>query len=78
MAARFAQVGAAGELPTRWGLTGWPEGMASQSAERCYRAWLTARGGMGNSEERDMIRQVSEYLERNGESRFTHYARHLL
>ena len=75
VAARFAQVGAAGELATSWGLTGWPEGMALQSAERCYRAWLTARGGTGNAEERDMIRQVSEYLERNGESRFTHYAR---
>ena len=75
VAARFAQAGAAGELATSWGLTGWPEGMALQSAERCYRAWLTARGGTGNAEERDMIRQVSEYLERNGESRFTHYAR---
>ena len=75
VAARFAQVGAAGELATAWGFTGWPEGMAMQSAERCYRAWLSARGGLGNAEERDMIRQVTEFLERNGESRFTHYAR---
>jgi putative DNA primase/helicase len=74
VAARFAQVGAAGELATEWGLTGWPEGMALQSAERCYRAWLSARGGLGNAEERDMIRQVKEFLERYGESRFTHYA----
>lgn len=75
VAARFAQVGAAGELATSWGLTGWPEGMALESAGRCYRAWLMARGGADNAEERDMIRQVSEYLERNGESRFTHYGR---
>jgi putative DNA primase/helicase len=75
VAARFAQVGAAGELATAWGLTGWTEGMALQSAERCYRAWLSARGGLGNAEERDMIRQVAEFLERYGESRFTHYAR---
>ena len=75
VAARFALVGAAGELATSWGITGWPEGMALQSAERCFRAWLTARGGTGNAEERDMIRQVVEYLERNGESRFTPWAR---
>ena len=75
VAARFAQVGAAGEQATAWGFTGWPEGMALQSAERCYRAWLSARGGLGNAEERDMIRQATEFLERYGESRFTHYAR---
>lgn len=75
VAARFAQVGAAGELATAWGFTGWPEGMALQSAERCYRAWLSARGGLGNAEERDMVQQVREFLERYGESRFTHYAR---
>jgi putative DNA primase/helicase len=75
VAARFAQVGAAGELATAWDFTGWPVGMALHSAERCYRAWLSARGGLGNAEERDMIRQVAEFLERNGESRFTHYAR---
>jgi putative DNA primase/helicase len=75
VAARFAQVGAAGELATSWGLTGWPDGMAMQSAERCYRSWLSARGGTGNAEERDMIRQVAEFIERYGESRFTHYAR---
>lgn len=75
VAARFAQVAAAGELATSWGITGWPEGMAMKSVEGCYRAWLSARGGAGNAEERDMIRQVIEFLERNGESRFTHYGR---
>jgi putative DNA primase/helicase len=75
VAARFAQVGAAGELASHWGLTGWPEGAALQAAERCFHAWLNARGGTGNAEERSMIRQVIAFLESNGDSRFTHYAR---
>lgn len=75
VAARFAQVGAAGELASHWGLTGWPEGAALQAAERCFHAWLNARGGTGNTEERSMIRQVIAFLESNGDSRFTHYAR---
>mgnify|MGYP000131917832 FL=1 len=75
VASRFAQVGAAGELASHWGLTGWPEGAALQAAERCFHAWLNARGGTGNAEERSMIRQVIAFLESNGDSRFTHYAR---
>ena len=75
VAARFAQVGAAGELATFWGLTGWLEGEATRGAKTCFYAWLKSRGGTGNSEERHMINQVRECLERYGENRFTDYRR---
>ena len=68
--ARFALVGAAGELATEAGLTGWPKGEAERGARECFNAWLVARGGIGNSEETMMLRQVRHFLEANGDGRF--------
>lgn len=68
--ARFALVGAAGELATEAGLTGWNKGEAEQAARECFNAWLVARGGIGNSEETMMVRQVRHFLEANGDGRF--------
>ncbi|MDQ7745675.1 DUF927 domain-containing protein [Hydrogenophaga pseudoflava] len=68
--ARFALVGAAGELATEAGLTGWHKGEAEQAARECFNAWLVARGGIGNSEETMMVRQVRHFLEANGDGRF--------
>lgn len=69
--ARFALVGAAGELATEWGITGWQPGEAMQAAITCFKAWLQAFGGEGNKEERAMIDQVRHFLELHGEARFT-------
>ncbi|PTQ77452.1 uncharacterized protein (DUF927 family) [Nitrosomonas oligotropha] len=71
VAARFALAGAAGELATEWGVTGWQPGASMQSAITCFKAWLQAFGGEGNKEERAMIEQVRHFLELHGESRFT-------
>lgn len=71
VAARFALVGAAGELATDWGVTGWPPGESIQSAMKCFKDWLAAFGGEGNHEERTMIEQVRHFLELHGEARFT-------
>lgn len=71
VAARFALAGAAGELATDWGITGWPPGSSMQAAMTCFKAWLQAFGGEGNKEERAMIEQVRHFLELHGESRFT-------
>lgn len=73
--ARFALVGAAGELATRAGLTGWPPGESSGAACECFNAWLKARGGMGNGEVRAMLQQVRQFLEAHGEGRFTWWHR---
>jgi uncharacterized protein (DUF927 family) len=75
VAYRFALVGAAGELATAWGLTGWPEGEAMKAASTCFHAWLDRRGGEGNQEERAMLSQVREFLRRYGESAFSDWDR---
>jgi putative DNA primase/helicase len=69
--ARFALVGAAGELATAAGLTGWAVGESEQAARECFNAWLAARGGIGNGEETAMLRQVRRFLEAHGAGRFT-------
>ena len=73
--ARFALVGAAGELATAAGLTGWPVGESERAARACFTAWLAARGGSGNGEVVAMLRQVRRFLEQHGEGRFTMWHR---
>lgn len=68
--ARFALVGAAGELATAAGLTGWPAGESEAAAHACFKAWLASRGGIGNGEVTAMLRAVRRFLEANGEGRF--------
>ena len=73
--ARFALVGAAGELATTAGLTGWSGGESEQAARACFAAWLAARGGNGNGEVVAMLRAVLRFLETHGEGRFTWWHR---
>jgi len=75
VADRFALVGAAGELATKMGITGWPAGAAIVAAGRWYKSWVSNRGGEGNQEERAMLAQVRGFLERHGEGRFTDWSR---
>jgi putative DNA primase/helicase len=73
--ARFALVGAAGELATAAGLTGWPAGESDAAARACFNAWLAARGGIGNGEVVAMLRGVRRFLETHGEGRFAMWHR---
>ena len=73
--ARFALVGAAGELATAAGLTGWPVGESERAARACFNAWLATRGGIGNGEVVAMLRAVRRFLETHGEGRFTWWHR---
>ena len=73
--ARFALVGAAGEIATQAGLTGWPVGESERAARACFNAWLTARGGNGNGEIVAMLRQVRRFLELHAEGRFAMWHR---
>lgn len=75
VADRFALVGAAGELATMYGLTGWAPGEAIQAARTCLGAWMSRRGGEGNQEERAALAAVREFLRRYGESSFTEWDR---
>ncbi len=72
---RFAVVAAAGELATEAGITGWAVGEAKRAARRCFEAWLGARGHIDNAEEAGALRQVRQFLELNGEGRFTWWTR---
>jgi putative DNA primase/helicase len=73
--ARFALVGAAGELATSAGLTGWPSGESEAAAIACFNAWLSARGGAGNGEVVAVLRAVRRFLETHGEGRFAMWHR---
>ncbi len=73
--ARFALVGAAGEMATAAGLTGWPAGESERAALACFGAWLAARGGNGNGEVVAMLRQVRRFLETHGDGRFAMWHR---
>ncbi|MBL8376998.1 MAG: DUF927 domain-containing protein [Burkholderiales bacterium] len=75
VARRFAAVAVAGELATEAGITGWPDGEATQAAKACFHAWLASRGGIGNAEDLAMVRQVRAFIEAHGEARFTHWDR---
>jgi uncharacterized protein (DUF927 family) len=69
--ARFGLIAAAGEIATRLGLTGWPEGESIRAATGCFQGWLDRRGGAGYQEEREALAQVRLFLELHGESRFS-------
>jgi uncharacterized protein (DUF927 family) len=70
VATRFGLIGAAGELATAAGVTGWPEGVALAAAARCFHDWLQRRGGVGNADEARALSQVKLFFERYGEARF--------
>jgi uncharacterized protein (DUF927 family) len=70
VARRFALAAVAGELATRYKLTGWLEGEATQAALKCFAAWLEGNGGNGNREERAILSQVRAFFEAHGASRF--------
>jgi putative DNA primase/helicase len=67
---RFGLIATAGELATTFGLTGWPEGEATNAALKCFRAWLSRRGAVGDYDVQAGIQQVQAFVERHGASRF--------
>jgi uncharacterized protein (DUF927 family) len=70
VARRFGLVAMAGEIATRYGLTGWAHGEAIRAAGKCFGAWLESFGGTGNHEERALLAQVRGFFEQHGASRF--------
>ncbi|HET8898938.1 MAG TPA: DUF927 domain-containing protein, partial [Rhodanobacteraceae bacterium] len=70
VAQRLALIGAAGELATMQGITGWPAGEALRAVRVAFAAWLDARGGAGEAEPRAMVRQVQAFIGLHSEGRF--------
>lgn len=69
-AGRFAMLALAGEVATEYGITGWPEGAAIEAAVVGFKAWQSTRGH-GNDERRQILEQVSGFIARHGDSRFS-------
>jgi uncharacterized protein (DUF927 family) len=67
---RFALVAAAGELATRFGITGWERGESRRAAVRCFRDWIRERGGLEQSDVEGGIRQVRYLLQTRGAGHF--------
>ena len=68
VASRFALAGAAGELATKWGLTGWQPNESMDAAAACFAAWLTGRV-VGGDDQR-AVDQVRSFLKLHGTTRF--------
>ncbi len=75
VADRFALVAVAGEMATRMGLTGWPEGEAKSAALRCFADWLHDRGGIGNREGIDALAHVRQMIATHGRGRYVAWER---
>lgn len=69
-AARFALLALAGELATEYGVTGWDEEQSTNAATLAYSLWAKARG-QGNDEGPQIVRQLTEFLDKHGDSRFS-------
>jgi uncharacterized protein (DUF927 family) len=67
---RFALVAAAGEEGIAAGVLPWPKGEAWAAAVKCFRAWLSSRGGIGAAEVQDGLEQVRAFFQAHGASRF--------
>ncbi|AMV13834.1 DUF927 domain-containing protein [Legionella pneumophila serogroup 1] len=70
VARRFALVAIAGELATKYGLTGWSEGEATNAAFSCFLTWREGFGLDGNREDRAILSQVRSFFALHGASRF--------
>ena len=67
-ASRFALAGAAGELATTWGLTGWQPNESMGAAAACFASWLTGRVAGGDDQRG--VDQVRSFLKLQGATRF--------
>ncbi len=67
---RFALVAAAGEVASALGVTGWPQSAAAEAALRCFRDWLSERGGIGSSKVADAQARLRRAVEVDGHARF--------
>lgn len=74
VARRFGLVAHAGELARAFGLVPWKPGEATAAAAACFASWLATFGGVGNREERQLLRQVRAFFELHGSSRFENRA----
>jgi uncharacterized protein (DUF927 family) len=66
----FFTLGFAGELATRYGISGWPVGAALTAAIDEFGHWIAHKGGYGNQEEKRMLEQVKHFFATYSQSKF--------
>jgi putative DNA primase/helicase len=73
----LALIAAAGELASKFGITGWEVAKeeAIKGVMKCFQDWLNIRGDLGMHEESHALAQVRNYFELHGESRFSPWER---
>ncbi len=70
VASRFVVLAAAGELAIKLGILPYKVGEAFEAVGTCFQAWLEERGGNGNYEAEEAIKQVCSFIETHHSSRF--------
>jgi putative DNA primase/helicase len=66
----FALVAMAGELATGYGLTGWTVGEALRAAVEAFNVWRAFRGP-GQTEDRQILQGVQDFILKFGDARFS-------
>jgi putative DNA primase/helicase len=66
----FFTIGFAGELATRYGITGWSVGEALSAALKCFNDWLEDKGGLGNQEEKQILEQIRYFFSTYAQGKF--------
>jgi putative DNA primase/helicase len=67
----IALVALAGELATRYGITGWQPGTAFDAARYCFRLWAQSRPTQTDFEQVDILRRLRDFIDKHGDSRFS-------
>ncbi|MEQ1601857.1 MAG: DUF927 domain-containing protein [Methylophilaceae bacterium] len=70
VARRFALIALAGELGTKYGITGWKAGDATNAAAECFKVWQSMRG-TGTHERRQVLELVQGFIDKHGSGRFS-------
>jgi len=70
VADRFAVIALAGELAIRTGLLPWEAGAALMACRQLFNEWMLHCGD-GNTEDRQILACVADFIDRHGDSRFS-------
>ncbi|MGZ4954400.1 MAG: DUF927 domain-containing protein [Methylobacter sp.] len=69
-ASRFALYAMAGELAIEAGIISWPQGSALEACKLMFAEWQVMRG-TGATEHKQILQNVSDYLLKHGDTKFT-------
>ncbi len=73
----FALLAAAGELASKFQITGWKNEVAIEGVMKNFNDWVGDRGSHGLYEEKNALSQVKSFFELHGESRFSPWNREI-